>query len=95
MKHYKKDCSLEYLRELCDTTRSGVSMADISNAAKKLKLCTAPVLTTTEWLSENAILPCIIHWKQDHFVVLYKITKKFFYISDPRLRKSKIAERSI
>ena len=29
-------------------------------------------------------LPCILHWNQNHFVVLYKVKKgKKFYIADP------------
>src|SRR5690606_10668026 len=28
-------------------------------------------------------LPCILHWRQNHFVVLYKVSKKYYYIADP------------
>ena len=28
-------------------------------------------------------LPCILHWRQYHFVVLYKIKKNKYYIADP------------
>ena len=30
-------------------------------------------------------MPCILHWDQKHFVILYKISKsrKYFYIADP------------
>jgi ATP-binding cassette subfamily B protein len=90
LKYYKKKCSLEYLRELCGTSRAGVSMSDIFNAAEKLAFEAVSVLCTTEWLIGNAVLPCIIHWKQDHFVVLYKITNKFFYVSDPAYGKIRL-----
>lgn len=92
LKFYGKDCSLEYLRELCQTTREGVSMSDISKAAQKLKFSVLPILSTNRWFKENVVLPCIIHWKQDHFVVLYKIKNGNFYISDPAYGKVKLKQ---
>jgi ATP-binding cassette subfamily B protein len=90
LKYYGRDCSLAHLRELCETTRVGVSIADIMKAAEKLRFSTLPVLTSTNWLVDNGPLPCIIHWKQEHFVVLYKVTKKYYYISDPAYGKVKL-----
>lgn len=92
LKHYKKNASLPYLRELCETTRAGVSMKNLVEAAESLRFDTMSVLCTTDWMCENAILPCIVHWKQDHFVVLYKISKGYFYISDPAFGKIKLKE---
>jgi ATP-binding cassette, subfamily B, bacterial len=93
LKYYNKSCSLDYLRDLCNTTRSGVTMSDLVVAAQKLHFETISVLCTTDWLIENAVLPCIVHWKQEHFVVLYKATKNYFYISDPAYGKIKLARR--
>lgn len=90
LKYYKKNSSLPYLRELCQTTRVGVSMKDLVNAAQVLHFEALTVLCTQEWLEENAVLPCIIHWKQEHFVVLYKISNGYYYISDPGFGKVKL-----
>ncbi len=87
LKYYKKKCSLNYLRELCETTRSGVTMSDLLSASEKLNFEAVSLLCTTSWLKENAVLPCIMHWKQEHFVVLYKISKDRFYVSDPAYGK--------
>src|SRR5690606_1162842 len=54
----------------------------ISEAAEKLGFRTYGVRLTLEQLSEVE-LPCILHWNQNHFVVLYKIRKGKYYISDP------------
>ncbi len=31
----------------------------------------------------RVLLPCIIHWQNDHFIVVYKVTKNKVYVSDP------------
>lgn len=94
LRYYDKKCSLSYLRDLCETTRSGVSMGDLLHAAPKLKLEAVSLLCTTDWLASNAVLPCIVHWKQEHFVVLYKIKKDVFYISDPAYGKVKLSRKA-
>ena len=49
----------------------------------RLGLHTTCGRVTTEQL-HKAPLPCILHWNQNHFVVLYRIKKgKIFYIADP------------
>ncbi len=57
-------------------------MLGISQAAEKLGLRTYGVRLSLEHLQEVE-LPCILHWNQSHFVVLYKIRKNKYYISDP------------
>ncbi len=58
-------------------------MLGINEAAKTLGLHTVCARATIEELSETP-LPCILHWNQNHFVVLYKVKKgKKFYIADP------------
>lgn len=38
---------------------------------------------TFDSLLKEMQLPCIVHWKQKHFIVVYKITKKTVFVSDP------------
>jgi ATP-binding cassette subfamily B protein len=82
-KYYGKSFSLQYLRENCFVTREGVSLLGISEAAEKLGLRTIGVNISFDKLVSEAILPCIIHWNQNHFVVLYKICKNKIIIADP------------
>ena len=82
-KYYGKEYSLESLSRYCFATTEGVSLLGISEAANKLGLHTICGRVTMEQLPQ-APLPCILHWSQNHFVILYKIkNNKKFYIADP------------
>ena len=71
-KHYGKHYSLETLRQKSFIGREGVSMLGISTAAESIGFHTIGVHISFEQLVE-APMPCIVHWKQNHFVVVYKI----------------------
>ena len=73
--HYGRRYTLEHLRENCFIGRDGVSMLGISRAAEKIGFHTVGGRLTFEKLVEKAPLPCIVHWKQEHFVVVYGIRK--------------------
>ncbi|MDR3287573.1 MAG: peptidase domain-containing ABC transporter, partial [Prevotellaceae bacterium] len=81
-KHYGKHYSSQFLREKSFITREGVSMLGISEAAESIGFRTQGVKISLEQL-KTVPLPCILHWNQAHFVVLYKVKKDKFYISDP------------
>lgn len=89
-KHYGKHYSLEALRQRSFITREGVSMLGISDAAEYIGFRTSGVMISFEQLIKDVHLPCIVHWKQNHFVVVYKIEKnkkKGFriFVADPVL----------
>ena len=71
---YGKKYSLPYLREQAHLSREGVSLLGISEAAEKIGFRTLGVKTGFNRLSKDIPLPCVAHWKQDHFVVVYKIS---------------------
>ncbi len=81
-KYYGQIISIIKIREVCQTTKEGVNLLGISEAAEKFGFRTYGVRLTLEQLRE-AELPCILHWNQNHFVVLYKIRKGKYYLSDP------------
>ncbi|MFD0701893.1 peptidase domain-containing ABC transporter [Myroides pelagicus] len=81
-KHYKKNVHIQELRELSETTREGSSLLGISEAAEQVGFRTLGVKLSANDLKE-APLPCILHWNKNHYVVLYKIKNKIYYISDP------------
>ena len=83
-----KRYSLEGLREKSFITREGVSMLGISEAAEKIGFRSICVQVGFEKLKE-APLPCIIHWNQQHFVVIYKLTDKHVWVADPGAGKLK------
>ena len=81
--HYGREVSMERLSQICHVTSEGVSLLGISEAANDMGLRSVCVRTTLENVLQ-APLPCILHWNQNHFVVLYKVGKgKRFYIADP------------
>ena len=82
-KYFGRDYSMGSLSKLCFATTEGVSLLSINEAANTLGLHTTCARVTTTALSDVP-LPCILHWNQNHFVVLYKVKKgKKFYVADP------------
>jgi ABC-type bacteriocin/lantibiotic exporter with double-glycine peptidase domain len=83
---YGRKYTSEELSALCHATSEGVSLLGITRAAESLGLHTVCGRLTTGSLRE-AVLPCILHWNQSHFVVLYRIGRhrrgEVYYIADP------------
>lgn len=82
-KYFGKDFSLEYLRQLCNTSRSGSSLLSISAAAEKLGFRTVGAKIEFEDMQTEDLFPCIAYWRQKHFIIVYKIKKNTVYVSDP------------
>jgi ATP-binding cassette subfamily B protein len=80
---YKKNFSIDYLRKKCFITRGGVSFLGLSEAADSLGFRTMGVKIPFEILEEKVTMPCIVHWQQKHFVVVYKIKDKKIWVADP------------
>ena len=81
-KYFGREYSMDSLSKLCFATTEGVSLLGINEAANTLGLHAACARATTSILSEVP-LPCILHWNQNHFVVLYKVkNRKKFYVAD-------------
>lgn len=89
--HFGRNYSLETLRKRSFITREGVSMLGISDAAESIGLRTTGIKTSLEKLTHANPIPCILHWNQNHFVVLYGIKKRFgklkYLIADPASKK--------
>lgn len=83
-RYYGAEYSSEYLSHLCFATHEGVSLLGMSEAAERLGLDTVCGRLGLEQL-RTVSLPCILHWNQNHFVVLYRIGKsgRKYYIADP------------
>ncbi len=82
-KYFGREYSSDSLSKLCFATTEGVSMLGLNETAKTLGLDTVCAKATPKELAE-APLPAILHWNQNHFVVLYQVKKgRKFYIADP------------
>jgi len=59
-------------------------MLSIRDAAEHIGFKTMCVSISFLQLAEEAPLPSIVHWKQNHFVVVYEISKKgIVNVADP------------
>lgn len=81
--YYGKKVDLQFIRELCHITRNGVSMLGIADAAETLGFRTIGIKLNLEQLANDVLLPCIVHWSQQHFVVVISVKKRHVTIMDP------------
>lgn len=82
-KYYGKNLTLNFLSKFCHVSSEGISLLAIDNISKAIGFNTVSTLSTINNLSLNN-KPCILHWNQNHFVVLYKVKKgKEFSVADP------------
>ena len=80
--YYGKKIPIQQLRNISETTRSGSSLSRLSDTFEKIGFRTLGVKMPVNELYDVP-LPCVLHWNKNHYVVLYKIKKNIFYISDP------------
>lgn len=81
-RHYGRNYSLAALSEVCFATVQGVSLLGIKEAATQLGFEAVALRLPVTSLADKP-LPCILHWNQEHYVVLYKVRNDRFYIADP------------
>lgn len=75
---------MEYLRDICGIKKEGISVYDFIKASEKIGL-KSQAYKLSFWKFRNEIpLPCVVHWRNHHFIVVYKITSKYIYASDPQ-----------
>ena len=82
-KYYKSSYSIETLSKLCGVSNEGVSLLALNRVSEKLGFYSIYGKTSIDQLA-GISQPSILHWNQNHFVVLYKVkNKKKFYVADP------------
>lgn len=82
-RHYGKSISLAWLKKQSDISFIGLSLSSLSQLAEKIHFKSLVIKTDYAQLAEEVPLPCIAYWKQNHFVVIYKITKNKVHVADP------------
>ncbi|OYU79186.1 MAG: ABC transporter ATP-binding protein [Flavobacterium sp. BFFFF1] len=83
-RHYGKSINIQALRDISETNREGSNLLSLSDGAESIGLKSLGVKLSFERLKEVP-LPCILHWNNEHYVVLYKIKKGRCFISDPAI----------
>lgn len=76
---YGEEYSLDYLRANSYITKNGVSLLGLSEAAERIGFKTMVAKLNYEQLTQHVPLPCVLHWNQEHFVVIYNVEKKSFF----------------
>ena len=96
IRFYGGEVSKEYLREITNTTKDGVSLYNLIEGAKKIGFDAIGVTGTLEDIKVNN-LPCIVHTivnkSYKHYIVLYQINniKQEVLIMDPAKGKKIIS----
>lgn len=88
--YYGIKCDMTRLSDVCSVSKEGVSMLAIRKTAEQIGLDAVSTRISVNDLTSD-VLPCVLHWNQSHFVVLYKVSTKkdIFYIADPAKGKFK------
>ena len=79
-KYYGKIINNQDLRILSETTREGSSLLGLSDAVEKIGFRSIGAKLSYEKL-QKVPLPFIVHWKENHYVVVYKIKNEMFNVS--------------
>ncbi|ASZ12509.1 peptidase domain-containing ABC transporter [Chitinophaga pendula] len=85
-RYYGRSYALEHLRKLSYIGKEGVNLLNLSHAAEKIGFRTFRAKLNARSLADDCPLPCILHWNQNHFVVLYEIKRDLFDHSRVRYR---------
>lgn len=80
---YGYPLSINTIRKKCQINKTGVSLLGLSEAAESFGFLTRSVLLTVQQLQKEVSLPAILHWDQNHFVILQKIKSNDVYVADP------------
>jgi len=86
--HYGRTVQQELLHHYCSLGKNGVSLLGISKAAENIGFKTVGGRLSFDILANELPFPCIVHWNQNHFVVVYNIRKRKgnryeVYVADP------------
>lgn len=99
--YFGRSYNIDYLREKSHIIKTGVSMLGISEAAEAIGFKTIGVKIDIEKLKEVAQShPSILHWDNNHFVVLYDYKRRWFgknkfYIADPAKELLQLTEKEL
>ncbi|MGB0522290.1 MAG: peptidase domain-containing ABC transporter [Flammeovirgaceae bacterium] len=82
-KFYGRSYSAQYLRKMAYKGKQGVNLLNLSDSADRIGFRSLAVKVSYQMMVEENPTPFIAHWNQNHFVVVYKMTKDKVWISDP------------
>lgn len=81
--HHGRTVAMPYLREICALSKQGVHALALSRAAEVIGLRAMVVRLSFDQLCSDIPFPCIVHWNQNHFVVIIHASKTKVVVADP------------
>ena len=82
--YWGKNFSITELRSVANVDRSGASIKGLIIAAEHLGFAPRPVKVDLPTLSRQK-LPAIVHWRGNHYIVVYRVTDKHVIVCDPKI----------
>ena len=86
-KWYGYNLDFSELQQKARLTYNGTSLLTLSHIAETIGFRTTGCKLQTEQLKNDVSLPCILHWRENHFVILYRIRVRknstTYYLADP------------
>lgn len=74
-KYYGCYFEIDYLRQLTGTRKEGITAYDFIKAAEQVGLRCLAFRVSYRKFRDEVPLPCVVHWRGHHYIVVYKITK--------------------
>lgn len=97
--HYGKSVAMQTLRNACHITREGASILGLAEAAEEMGFETLCARISLEQLNDEIALPCVLLWKQKHYVICYKVKGKGdsrrYCIADPASGKYVVEKKDL
>lgn len=84
-RHYGCHDNMATIRCYCGNCRNGLSLLSLNEAACKMGFKTRAVTLSFPSIQDGVLLPAIVHWKEKHFVVVYRVSRKRVYVADPTI----------
>lgn len=81
--HYGRTVELEELERLTGMTDQGTSLLGVNDAAESLGFKTLAAKIPFDKFVEEAPLPAMVHWKNNHFTVVYQLDFDSVWVADP------------
>jgi ATP-binding cassette, subfamily B, bacterial len=82
-KYHGKNHDIAYLREIASLGQEGATLGGLADAAEKIGFSSLALSVAYQDLSSQIPLPCIAHWRQRHYVVIYEATEQGVLMADP------------
>ena len=90
---FGKEYHMDYLRQISFVQKGGATLAGLASALEEIGLDSIGMQAQLHELINEVPLPAIAHWNSNHFVVVYKTSRKYIYVSDPAIGKIKYTHK--